>query len=502
MTQIDKYIAKATAGLPTRERIDTAAELRVHLNAQAKKHMLEGHTSEEAEFLAVDAMGAVATVNRQFLGHIFTPRVGWGVLIASVIGLAGWFGGKAFLENQTYAREIPVNIKDLLPSLGNYWSFEYRVPQGTKSYYLALNTPEYGQNRFIFSNLDYTHNYFTNDPNSSGTSDKRTIKILLWRPKQEYGRCNSESNRLYRRVTRNGISQENYTLIPCKIFGKEITFSSQRLFSIQPELNKWQSLFELEPQERFLKHITPFRNFGLNQSIVLQVYASTKEVIDQGSPRNDDVGDPPPFWELDSKDYKNFTELPKYNNTDGQTNLDVNIPKNAKSFAVMASSNNKLFYGKITDLTTRTNSKKVSLNLSAGQFYTQKASLASDNCYFILRVVQIYFSPGESAPFSPCITSQTLNTPKNTYFGAHIQPQKIPTNILLETWIPVYALPAHRKPKEFGSPPIIRDVNQWYVVMVKFSSKRQYDGNLPKPAKPFKFKLKDEYVYSTLEVVK
>ena len=102
MTQIDKFIAKATAGLPTRERIDTAAELRVHLNAQVKKHMLEGHTSEEAEFLAVDAMGAVAKVNRQFLGHIFTPRVGWGVLIASVIGLAGWFGGKAFLDSQTY----------------------------------------------------------------------------------------------------------------------------------------------------------------------------------------------------------------------------------------------------------------------------------------------------------------------------------------------------------------------------------------------------------------
>ena len=41
MTQIDKYIARATTGLPNRERIDTAAELRVHLNAQAKKHELD-----------------------------------------------------------------------------------------------------------------------------------------------------------------------------------------------------------------------------------------------------------------------------------------------------------------------------------------------------------------------------------------------------------------------------------------------------------------------------
>ena len=117
MNQIDKYIARVTAGMPTRERIDTAAELRVHLNAQVKKHELEGHPREEAEFLAVDAMGAVAKVNRQFLGHIFTPRVGWGVLIASIIGLIGWFGGKTYLDSQTYAREIPINLKDLLPSL-------------------------------------------------------------------------------------------------------------------------------------------------------------------------------------------------------------------------------------------------------------------------------------------------------------------------------------------------------------------------------------------------
>jgi hypothetical protein len=502
MTQIDQYITRATAGLLSRERIDTAAELRVHLNAQAKKHMLEGHTIEEAEFLAVDAMGAVATVNRQFLGHIFTPRVGWGVLIASVIGLAGWFGGKYFFDNQTYAREIPVNIKDVLPSLGRYWSFEYRLPQGAKSYYLALNTPKYGQNIFSLSNLDFARDYFTDDLNLSRSVDRRTIKIILWRPKQENEICNPKSNLLHRYVIRNGISHEDAVLIPCQILGKNILFSSKRVFSIQPELNRWQPLFELEPRERLKKNYTPFRDFGQNQSVVLQVYASSELITDKSNPESDSVNRPPPFWDLDPNDYRNFTEAPKYNNTNGQTNLKINIPKNSNSFEVMAAANNKLFYGKTTDLTTQPELKNINLNLSAGLFFTKKSSPATDNCYFVLRVVQVWFTPGESTPFSPCTTSQTVDTPKNMYFGAHIQPQQVPNNIPLETWIPVYALPAHLKPKEFGTPSVNRDVNQWYVVMVKFSSKRQQDSNLPKPSKPFKFRLKDEYVYSSLEVVK
>jgi hypothetical protein len=94
-TQIDTYIKRATSGLPTRERIDTAAELRVHLNARVKKHLLEGHTREEAEFLAVDAMGAPAPVNRQFIGHLFTPKLGWWhwQLWGSRVGGVGRTGG-------------------------------------------------------------------------------------------------------------------------------------------------------------------------------------------------------------------------------------------------------------------------------------------------------------------------------------------------------------------------------------------------------------------------
>jgi hypothetical protein len=496
MSQIDKYITRVTAGLPTRERVDTAAELRVHLNAQVKKHMLEGHTSEEAEFLAVDAMGAVAKVNRQFLGHIFTPRVGWGLLIASVIGLAGWFGGKAFLDNQTYAREIPVNVKDLLPSLGNYWSFEYRVPKETKSYALAFNTPEFGQQRYAFDNLNHDEKYDLKGMNLISEVENRTIKILLWRPKQDYSKCDPKENRLYYRISRKGTGFETSILLPCKLNNFDIEFPSSRIFKTQPILNKWQALLELEPVKRFPKQI-PGNTFSSNQSVVLQVYASSESTPSRWQSVDDYVNDPPPFWDSETNFYSRGLN---YNITNGQSDLKLIVPNNTKSFAVAASANGKLNFGKTVDLSIRSSVEKIGISLHANDLFTENISTAED-CAFIRRDVHIALSPGDIS-FSPCTPFLTKDTPKNTYFGAHIQPQKIPQNIPLETWIPVYALPAHHKPKEFGSPPVIRNVNQWYVVMVKFSSKRQYDGNLPKPKKPFKFKLKNEYVYSSLEVVK
>jgi hypothetical protein len=46
--------------------------------------MTQGFPKEEAEYLAVQAMGPVAVVNRQFLRHMFTNPIGWVVLAALV----------------------------------------------------------------------------------------------------------------------------------------------------------------------------------------------------------------------------------------------------------------------------------------------------------------------------------------------------------------------------------------------------------------------------------
>ena len=92
-TPIDTYIAKATRGLPRRERLDTAAELRVHLNRHSEELRLTGFSREEAEHLAVEGMGPVEPVNRKFVGHVFTARSGWLALSLLVLGLGVWGAG-------------------------------------------------------------------------------------------------------------------------------------------------------------------------------------------------------------------------------------------------------------------------------------------------------------------------------------------------------------------------------------------------------------------------
>jgi hypothetical protein len=87
---IDMYIRRATAGLPRLERVDTAAEIRVHLLQKTRELMAQGFPREEAEHLAVQEMGPVAATNRAFLGHIFTSSLGWVVVGLTVIASGIW----------------------------------------------------------------------------------------------------------------------------------------------------------------------------------------------------------------------------------------------------------------------------------------------------------------------------------------------------------------------------------------------------------------------------
>jgi hypothetical protein len=87
---IDTYIRRATAGLPRLERVDTAAEIRVHLLQKTRELMAQGFPREEAEHLAVQEMGPVAATNRALLGHIFTSSLGWAVVGVMLAGAGVW----------------------------------------------------------------------------------------------------------------------------------------------------------------------------------------------------------------------------------------------------------------------------------------------------------------------------------------------------------------------------------------------------------------------------
>lgn len=97
MSPIDMYIRRVTLGLPRKARLDTAAELRVHLNERTSALTSQGLDHSEAEHLAVEYMGPIEPVNRKFLGHVLTPRLGWLLVGVEAYGL-DWHaaGGKLF----------------------------------------------------------------------------------------------------------------------------------------------------------------------------------------------------------------------------------------------------------------------------------------------------------------------------------------------------------------------------------------------------------------------
>lgn len=83
---LSRYVTRATLGLPREERLEMAAELRTHLIDRVKQLQEEGFGREEAEHLAVKAMGNVKVTNSQLLGHFFTTPLGWAVLAVVMLG--------------------------------------------------------------------------------------------------------------------------------------------------------------------------------------------------------------------------------------------------------------------------------------------------------------------------------------------------------------------------------------------------------------------------------
>jgi hypothetical protein len=149
---LDGYIRHATEGLPKPERLDAAAELRVHLLEQISVLEAKGFAREEAEFLAVQAMGAVRLGSRSLLSR--TRILGWTVLGLMSLATGGWW----VYNNLMPPREgIEITDINLTPDdmrilwntrdaphgpSANYNSAILTYSKATKSVYYAYITPD------------------------------------------------------------------------------------------------------------------------------------------------------------------------------------------------------------------------------------------------------------------------------------------------------------------------------------------------------------------------
>ncbi|MFA5593816.1 MAG: permease prefix domain 1-containing protein [Trueperaceae bacterium] len=162
MSPVDQYVRRATTGLPNRTRLDTAAELRVHLNERITQYVAQGFDRAEAEHLAVEQMGPAEPVNRRFLGHVFTPRVGWVVLGLLVVASGGWLAGNYLFAPAPTVKNVAVKAEELIPFIGDFQMLQLTLPKRTKALHIAITLGEDGA---TLSGTNLEHRYPDLRPN-------------------------------------------------------------------------------------------------------------------------------------------------------------------------------------------------------------------------------------------------------------------------------------------------------------------------------------------------
>lgn len=143
------YIYRATLGLPRQERREVAAELRAHLLDRVRQLEAEGFDREEAEHLAVKAMGDVKVTNSELLGHFFTTPLGWAVVVALALSGGGYWLWRTvplpLLGQPSVRWEEKLSVDDLAYLMAdeaapraNFKAATLSIPAKTQWFYLAL----------------------------------------------------------------------------------------------------------------------------------------------------------------------------------------------------------------------------------------------------------------------------------------------------------------------------------------------------------------------------
>jgi hypothetical protein len=479
-TQIDAYIKKATTGLPSRERIDTAAELRVHLNAQVKKHLLEGHSREEAEFLAVDAMGAPAPVNRQFLGHIFTPQLGWRLVAGALLAIALFFGVQKLLEPRAGIHRVESTVADVtLAMWQKFHTFEFIAPENARSMRFYEYIP--GQKQWFVEPTTIPANRKVRITLRIG-SNKECPKGRMAAVGIDQSSIVSAQNRGFSCVLNKKHDTSNYS------------YSSKDTIT-DFALNKWYSIFSIQP--------TPDRDYSGNLS-------DSESGSDYSQNPKNQYAYFVMFSNQDQSGLVNPPYVPNHPNTQSrfvnsqdkffQDTANIPIPKNAVSVQVVGSAGQARYNGYAVDLRNRPNFKRVKINF----LKTALERGVDKGCLETNWDVKVTFEPG-SRWFDLCQYSENnmmYDFPKDgSLYGEFVSRLLTYRDYRLDTWIPIYVVPNYAT-QQLETPEPSRDPKNWYIIQIKFSNKPIPEGKLSFPKDLPTYKLNDPNDYYSLEAVK
>lgn len=142
MSTIDQYIKTATLGLPRKERLDLAVQLRMHMQEKVQDYMEQGFPREEAEHLTLQDMGTPQVMFQQQMRHFLQYQLPYWILAGVV--LWGWNVARQHpapvvkLTPLTSAEWIGVQNHSLFQGLNRFESFSAVLPENSRGFELLV----------------------------------------------------------------------------------------------------------------------------------------------------------------------------------------------------------------------------------------------------------------------------------------------------------------------------------------------------------------------------
>ncbi|GGJ25996.1 permease prefix domain 1-containing protein [Deinococcus roseus] len=142
MSTVDRYIKKATLGLPRKERLDLAVQLRMHMQEKTAEYMEQGFPREEAEYLTLQDMGDPQVPWMQRWRHFLQYQLPY--LVLGGVLLWGWNVARQHpapmvkLTPLTSAEWMTVQNHPLFKGLNRFESFSAVLPEHSLGFELLV----------------------------------------------------------------------------------------------------------------------------------------------------------------------------------------------------------------------------------------------------------------------------------------------------------------------------------------------------------------------------
>jgi hypothetical protein len=417
------------------------------------------------------------------LGHIFTPQLGWRLVAGALVAIGLYFGVQKLLEPRAGIYRVETTIKDLTVSMGiQSYTFNLIPPAEARSIRTYTDSPEispysvYGQpiQNQHFRKTIQLHN---NHKCEKGKTAAVSITEQSFSPPKFFsvpflggifaGFAGSEGTAYGKprcvlpiQASRYGISHS--------------TFKQPNAFMV----DRWYPLFQVQSAEPnairpkyTYTHYVLFSNKDGFQPISPPKISDMTTSIHQSIPAHNES-----YWE--------HAKIP--------------IIKRANSVLIVGSAQQLRYSGYAIDLTTRNNLKQFDIRLDHSYYN------GGTSCLGTSWRIRFGFNPGERN-IDLCehvLQNIPQEFPKdNLVFGEFVSKLTRPPTYKLDTWIPVYVVPNYVSGR-IQNPKPHQSTSSWYILQVKFSSKRVQDGVIPFPTDLPKYRLRHPHNYYSLEAIK